>query len=227
LLRIAIDHAVQFRPAGVVVTAPSADLKEVVGREDFRSLPVEWVPSASTCGNATERVVQIFDRFDAERFLSIPIDEPALNPREISHALEGPILGPDVAGTFWCDFFEPADWQSPLSAKVVVGPGERLLYLSRTPIPVMKDGSVPPDALRKNVGAFAFGRGFLERLRNAVLIPSQLDKLEGLEQLRWIELGLDVRCFKVQHIGFGIDTEEQIRALERRLECWQAQGNFG
>lgn len=82
---------------------------------------------------------------------------------------------------------------------------------------------VPTD-LKKNVGAFLFERGFLERLRQERSAVTTLDAREGLEQLRWLELGLRVRCLPIQHVGFGVDVPDQLAALERRVIAQREAG---
>ena len=45
---------------------------------------------------------------------------------------------------------------------------------------------------------------------------NELDKIESLEELKVVELGHRVKLHKIKHIGFGIDTPEQVKLLEKR-----------
>lgn len=219
LIEHALANATALAPARLVLTGPAADLEEVAREVDLGGFErLQTLPSAESCRSATERVVELFSGLEGERFISWPVDEPAIDPEEIRRALASPgVFGGAGAVTFYCDFFAPEDHRSPLSAKVVVDRDGRLLYMSRAAIPARKDGSVAIDALKKNVGVFVFRRPFLERLAACAGQETVLDRLEGLEQLRWLELGLDVRCVKIRHIGFGVDVPEQVAALEERV----------
>ncbi len=53
-------------------------------------------------------------------------------------------------------------------------------------------------------------------LRKLCDIETKLDKIESLEELKVIELGHRVKLHKIKHIGFGIDTPEQVKLLEKR-----------
>ncbi len=218
LLEIAIEHALALGGRTVVVTAPAADLAEAARTIDLDRPGVRRVPSAESCGSATERVVEIFAGLEGSRFATLPIDEPALDPAEVrAAAADDAVFDGAGALTFHCPFFAPEDYLSPLSAKVVVDARGRLLYMSRAVIPVTKAGPPDPRLLKKNVGAFVFQRRFLEALAAAADTPTALDRSESLEQLRWLELGLVVRCVPVRHLGFGIDVPEQLAALEARI----------
>lgn len=218
LLEIAVRHATSLTNGPVVVTGPRADLDMAKREVDWHSYPVEWIPSSDRCRCATDRILEIFRSLNAQRFVSLPIDEPVLDVREVERAItQAETLPRDVAVTFYCDFFEEQDYLSPLSAKLVLDVRGKLLYMSRTVVPVRKDGSFEPSKLKKNVGAFVFPRSFLERLEEKTGVLTELDGVEGLEQLRWLELGLGVLCLKIRHIGFGIDVPAQVQQLEARM----------
>lgn len=218
LIEHALAHATSLCARRVVITGPAADLDQVGREVDLGAFDAQPLPSSGACRCATERVVELFPGLDGEYFLTLPVDEPAVDPAEIRRALtDRSALSEVGAVTFYCDFFAPGDYESPLSAKMVLDRERRLLYISRAVIPVGKDGSVVPGALKKNVGLFLFKRWFLEHLGARASVETSLDRQEGLEQLRWLELGLQVRCLKIHHIGFGIDVPAQVAALEERL----------
>lgn len=217
LVEHALINAAALGPARLVLTAPAADLDVVRRALDLSTFDVTLVVSGDSCSSATQRLVEIAPQLPGEFFVSLPIDEPAVDPNEIRRALQDPAALDGVeAVTFHCDFFAAGDYESALSAKVITDHDGRLLYLSRAVIPVRKDGSVDPSALKKNVGVFLFARAFLVQLAAHAGTPTELDRHEGLEQLRWLELGLQVRCLPIRHIGFGIDVPQQVALLEER-----------
>ena len=95
--------------------------------------------------------------------------------------------------------------------------------MSRSVIPIAKNGNILLNNLKKNVGIFFFRRNFLDELKSHKNTKTYLDELEGLEQLRWLELGFKIKTVKIKHYGFGIDIPEQLNILEERALCLQKQ----
>jgi 3-deoxy-manno-octulosonate cytidylyltransferase (CMP-KDO synthetase) len=216
LLTHAVRNARALSPIRVVVTGPREDLAVVQSRNvDLDG--VHLMPSPGSCGSATERVVSLRNAFETPFVLSLPVDEPEVRPDELRKAVDASqgLDGADVL-TFWCPFFSDDDYRSPLSAKIITDPNGRILYMSRAGIPVTKAGEGIADNAKKNVGAFLFPKTVLDRLSALDETPTALDKYEGLEQLRWLELGFAVKTVQINHIGFGVDVPEQLVLLERR-----------
>jgi len=225
LVEHAVDNGAALSPRRVVLAAPAEDL-ETVGKElDFELLGrnvgcgLELRPTSVSCQSSHERVLELYRDYESGLFLTLPIDEPVIRPSELRAAVSG-FEAFDGAGviTFYCDFYAEEDYLSPLSAKVVVDRRGMMLYMSRGIIPVRKDGSVDPAKLKKNVGAYLFKRSFLDELAARVDEPTLLDRHEGCEQLRWIELGFAVKFLKIEHLGVGIDVADQLAVLEERVE---------
>lgn len=88
------------------------------------------------------------------------------------------------------------------------------LYFSRQPIP-WGDGP-----RWHHVGIYAFRRAALDRF--VALAPSQLERREGLEQLRALEDGMRIACVRLEHGLFGVDTPDD---LERARQILNPKGS--
>src|SRR5262249_36630230 len=82
-------------------------------------------------------------------------------------------------------------------------------------------GSGGGPALR-HVGVYAFRRAFL--LEFATWPPSPLERAERLEQLRALERGVKIRVVTGTRPFSGVDTPEQMAALEARGRRGQGRG---
>ena len=208
----------QINGGDTVLTATEEDFDEIRRRLDLGAYKFRYIPSSDICRCATERVLEIYNSIRGDLFVSIPVDETAaLIPREVSRVLRETEKIAYSILTLYCEFFSLADARSTLSAKVVMNRGNELLYMSRSPIPLLKSGELKLEFLKKHVGLYFYRRAALDRLQALRDVPTQLDTLEGLEQLRWLELGMTVQLQKIRHIGFGIDVPDQIPLLEERL----------
>jgi 3-deoxy-manno-octulosonate cytidylyltransferase (CMP-KDO synthetase) len=67
----------------------------------------------------------------------------------------------------------------------------------------------------KHVGLYAYRRPVLELFHR--LAPSPLERAEGLEQLRLLEEGIPIRVLETTEPTIGVDTEEDLHAVETLL----------
>jgi len=195
----------------VILTSPHTDFLKV--RSIIKSENYEFIESSESCNSATDRVLEIYKLLKGEIFITLPIDEPSIDPEEVNRVSK--MFKGDCA-TLYCDFYDLSDALSPLSAKIVLDVNDYLIYISRAVIPLGKDGEINSSTLKKNVGVLFFSRQFLEGFSKHNT-ETCLDRFEGLEQLRLLELGFKIKAFKIKHVGFGIDVPTQIKKLEERM----------
>jgi 3-deoxy-manno-octulosonate cytidylyltransferase (CMP-KDO synthetase) len=60
---------------------------------------------------------------------------------------------------------------------------------------------------------YAFKSEILEKIMK--LEPGKLESAESLEQLRWLENGYPIHCCETDYEGFGIDTPDDLTALQK------------
>ena len=197
-----------------VLTSSREDYERVRARVDPGA--ARYVASSATCRSATERVLELARSVPADLYVSIPVDEALLDPAEVERVLRETDWRSAGALTLYCDFFCLEDALSPLSAKVALGEGGNVLYMSRALIPAAKEAAPRLESLKKHVGVYFYTARFLAELDARAAAKTELDLIEGLEQLRWLELGFPLRAVKIRHVGFGIDVAEQVPALEAR-----------
>ena len=67
----------------------------------------------------------------------------------------------------------------------------------------------------KHLGIYAYTKDFLYTFKN--LPSSSLEEAEKLEQLRALEAGYKIKVVETQFDSCGVDTEEDLRNVERLL----------
>ena len=93
--------------------------------------------------------------------------------------------------------------------KVVKGKGGRALYFSRLGVP--HGGR----SYEEHIGLYGYPAKVLEEVRGK---EGELERLEDLEQLRFLEYGIEVRVLDSGVRTVGVDTEEDLERVERILE---------
>lgn len=180
--------------------------------EVVRSAGGEAILTSADAASGTDRLAEAARSIPADIYVNIQGDEPMMSPRNIDRAVEALLDGPERRIATLAIPMPAGEASDPNVVKVAVARDGRALYFSRAPIPFPR-GSAP--AYRKHLGLYAYRAETLTRL--AALPPSPLEKLESLEQLRWLEAGYDVWVAQAESDSIGVDTPEDLAKVEELL----------
>ena len=93
---------------------------------------------------------------------------------------------------------------------------QHALYFSRAPIPWVRDRQGPVHAKHlKHLGLYVFRREAL--LEFATFPQGDLERIEQLEQLRWLENGYRIRVAETECRSIEVDTPEDVKRVEQFL----------
>ncbi|MGC4252378.1 MAG: 3-deoxy-manno-octulosonate cytidylyltransferase [Sphingobium sp.] len=141
----------------------------------------------------------------------------------ISALREGAQIATPVIALDWdaLDALRDHKSRSPFSGTTCArAPDGRALWFSKAIIPAIRNEAVlrqtqPLSPVWRHVGLYGYAIEALTRFEQTA--PTELEKLEGLEQLRLLELGIPIMTVPVPPPPFdssGIDTEEDIVRVE-------------
>ena len=168
--------------------------------------------TSAACASGTDRVAEVARRRpQAGIVLNLQGDEPELETAAVTRLVE--VMRGDAAlrmGTLAHHEPDAARLAAPEVVKVVVDADGFALYFSRADL---AEGSRGGPALR-HAGAYAFRRDLL--LEFASWPPGRLERAERLEQLRALERGVRIKVVLGEKSFSGVDTPEQMAALEAR-----------
>ena len=168
--------------------------------------------TSSGCASGTDRVAEVARRWpQAGLVLNLQGDEPELEIEAVSRLVE--TMRGDASlrmGTIAHHEPDAELLARPEVVKVVVDAGGFALYFSRADL---AEGSRGGPALR-HAGVYAYRRDLL--LEFASWPPGRLEQAERLEQLRALERGVRIKVVPGERPFAGVDTPEQLQALERR-----------
>lgn len=167
--------------------------------------------TSAGCASGTDRVAEVARRRTADIVLNLQGDEPELETGAVSRLVEAMRADPALRmGTVAHHEPDAALLARPEVVKVVVDAAGFALYFSRADLAGASRGG---PALR-HAGVYAFRRDLL--LEFASWPPGTLERAEKLEQLRALERGVRIRVVLGERPFAGVDTPEQMAALERR-----------
>ena len=165
--------------------------------------------------SGTDRVYEVAQRIDADVYVNIQGDEPLARPEHIE-ALLKPMSRPEVMVSTIKTPCPPHDVMNPHAVKVVLDKNGRALYFSRSTIPCDRDqrGGIQ---YFKHMGFYAYRKAALERF--CKLPESRLEAAEKLEQLRFLENGIDIYVEETPFDTVGVDSQEDLRRAEEILSA--------
>ena len=164
--------------------------------------------------NGTSRVAEVAAGSRAGIFLNVQGDEPLVAPEAIDALAECILADDEVSlATLAVPIKNPADIMDSNICKVVVDFEDKALYFSRAPIPWVRDAASKVHARHlKHLGLYAFRRDAL--LEYETLPPGELERLEQLEQLRWLENGYRTLVAETTYDSVSVDVPEDIPRVE-------------
>jgi len=193
----------------VIVATDSVKVKELV--EDIA--PVVLTPSDLPSG--TDRVAYALRKLGKipPFVINYQGDEPFVYKEDLERLISALREGADAA-TLATPLEDESLFKNPNTVKVVLDGRDYALYFSRAPIPFPRSGFFTSPL--KHIGIYAYRSEVLFKFTE--MEPSPLEKTEGLEQLRLLENGYRIRVILTENFYHGVDVEEDIPIVERRLK---------
>jgi len=190
----------------------ATDSDEVV--EACHAHHVPAVMTRSDHASGTDRLWEVSRARAADVYVNIQGDEPLITPIHIERLVRPFLREPEIQVTTLKIRATPEEVASRTANKVVTNVHGDALYFSRLPIPFDREGTSGV-VYWKHIGLYAYRRSVLETYHS--LPPSSLERAEQLEQLRLLEAGIPIHVLETDQPTIGVDTEEDLRAVEALL----------
>ena len=197
-------------PSNLIYIATDHDLiKKTCSKEG-----VQVVMTSSNCLTGTDRVAEVSEKIYAETYVNVQGDEPLFNPDDLKLLLKEIKKYPNDIITGYCEIDNELMHKDIHVPKVVISPDGRLLYASRAPIPFNKLNTFQKGW--RQVCAYAFPKAVL-KIFSSVKKKTELEEIEDIEYLRFLELGLEVRTLRMSKKSLAVDTPEDVILAKKMI----------
>ena len=197
-------------PSNLIYVATDHDLvKKTCSKEG-----VQVVMTSSNCLTGTDRVAEVSEKIYAETYVNVQGDEPLFNPDDLKLLLKEIKKYPNDIITGYCEIDNELMHKDIHVPKVVIRPDGRLLYASRAPIPSNKLNTFQKGW--RQVCAYAFPKAVL-KIFSSVKKKTELEEIEDIEYLRFLELGLEVRTLRMSKKSLAVDTPEDVILAKKMI----------
>jgi 3-deoxy-manno-octulosonate cytidylyltransferase (CMP-KDO synthetase) len=203
-------QCIKVVPAELVYVATDNDnIRAVCEKQGIRV-----VMTASNCLTGTDRVAEVAQKIEADTYINVQGDEPVFNPDDLSALIKAATAHPQDVINGYCSIRDEEMFRSSSVPKVVMRPDGRLLYMSRAPIPTNKRFGFEKGW--RQVCAYAFPKSALEAFASTTS-KTELETIEDIEILRFLELGWDVRMVPMSDVSVAVDNPEDVIRAEAAI----------
>ncbi|MFP1735946.1 3-deoxy-manno-octulosonate cytidylyltransferase [Lonsdalea quercina] len=210
-----MERAQESGAERVIVATDHPDVEQVI-----RQAGGDVCLTSPDHNSGTERLAEVIERYrlsDDEIIVNIQGDEPMIPPvivRQVAENLAGSRAG---MATLAVPIVGSEDVFNPNAVKVVRDAEGYALYFSRAPIPWDRErfgqaNENVGDHFLRHIGIYAYRAGFVRRYVRWA--PSELEKIELLEQLRVLWYGEKIHVDVAKAIpSVGVDTPEDLERV--------------
>ena len=199
----------------------STKLSEVIVATDdqriydhVKSFGGEVIMTSENHKNGTDRCGEVASQMDCDVVINIQGDEPLVDFRQLDQLCKA-FNDSDVSiATLGIKGVTREERNNPNRIKIVLDENSNALYFSRSAIPNTANGKpeiIENFPLYRHIGLYAYKSGTLAELTD--LPPTQLEKVESLEQLRWLYYSYKVRVVETDIETPNIDVPEDLKKV--------------
>jgi len=181
-----------------------------------RSAGYNAVMTRDSALTGTDRLAEAAHSIEADIYVNVQGDEPLVNPDDILRVIDKKIEHMDQVVNGYCWLSQAEDPANVNIPKVIVNENDRLVYMSRNPLPGYKDAANKPRGYRKQVCIYAFTRDELQRFAGYGR-KSELEACEDIEILRFLELDKRILMVETRPGSLAVDVPEDLEAVEAAL----------
>ena len=172
------------------------------------------VMTSSHHESGTDRVYEAAASVDCDLVLNIQGDEPLVGASLVETLVKSLSSGSALMSTLCCALTKE-ELESPNVVKVLKNRKQHAIYFSRFAIPFSRQAFIE-NKVFKHLGYYGFRKEFLQDF--CAMEPTGLEQAESLEQLRALDLGVDIAVETVDTISLGVDVPEDIPLVEKQLK---------
>ncbi|MGB5652381.1 MAG: 3-deoxy-manno-octulosonate cytidylyltransferase [Robiginitalea sp.] len=196
----------------VIVVTDSEIIAEAVRGEGGKVIMSQQVHETGS-----DRLAEAVADMDADIVVNVQGDEPFTEAESLEKLIrvfhQDPEKEVDLA-SLMTEITDPEDIANPNTVKVITDKEGFALYFSRAPIPYQR-AEEPRAVYFKHKGVYAFRKRALLDFRRLPML--QLEAVEKIEAIRFLEYGKKIKMVQTRISGIEIDTPED---LERAKAAW-------
>jgi len=188
-----------------------------------KSFGAEVYMTPKDCASGSDRIALVTEQIpEATIIVNIQGDEPFIKGKMIDEAIEPLLFDKKVnLSTLARRITNVEEMKSPSVVKVVFDYKNFAMYFSRSSIPFAREAKtnlarIQVAEIYKHIGLYVYRREIL--LKFPTLRQTDLEQIEKLEQLRYLEHGYKMKIVLTEYDTFSVDTPKDLELARRFYE---------
>lgn len=171
------------------------------------------IMTSSSHPSGTDRCAEVIQHFpDVDVVINIQGDEPLVDYRQLDQLLEVFESKDTSIATLVSEQISESELHNPNRIKVISDFSNHALYFSRSAIPNTHHAKAPVTyPFLRHIGLYAYRVKTLSALTR--LSPTELERTESLEQLRWLYHGFRIKLVTTDIETPNIDVPEDVQKV--------------
>ena len=196
--------------SNVFVATDDLRISKLVEKNGFNS-----ILTSQDSLTGTDRVAEAVEGLDYEVIVNVQGDEPLVNPVDIRKAIDLKIKFPKSIFNSYCAIKKNENPMSKNIPKVIFNEKNDLIYISRALIPGSKEN--PRNYVyKKQVCIYSYNKSELSKFKSFGR-KSIIEKIEDIEILRFLELGINIKMFEASTSSLAVDIPSDVAVVEKAL----------
>jgi 3-deoxy-D-manno-octulosonate cytidylyltransferase len=192
----------------IIVAAPDDEILEAAA--GFGALAVK---TRIDHPSGTDRIAEVAEKFPADVYVNVQGDEPLVDPENIRRCGKALLNSDQAQLSSVYVFAKPEEEHEPAAVKVVLDNEDYALYFSRFAVPFPRGPRLTP--LKKHLGLYGYRSEALAAFAQSK--PSELELVEMLEQLRFLQMGFRIKMVQGTRSDLAVDLPEHAEAVRKVL----------
>jgi 3-deoxy-manno-octulosonate cytidylyltransferase (CMP-KDO synthetase) len=199
----------------IYVATDDVRIKKVVKAGGFNA-----VMTSNAHLTGTDRIAEVASIIDADLYVNVQGDEPVIDPNDITQIIEEKIKHPNCVIKGFTKIMANEDPDNLNMVKVIFTETKKMIYMSRSKLPGIKNANCKNITYHKAVCIYAFNKKELQAYAKFGR-KSDLEMIEDIEILRFLDLGIDVRLVETKSASLAVDELDDILKVEIHIMKFQ------
>lgn len=184
--------------------------------DEAKRINAKYIVTDSNIQSGTERCFAAASKinFNFDYMVNIQGDEPFILPQQIEKLVDTMHESQSQTATLCIKIEKIEDLNNPNIVKVVKNKNNEAMYFSRSIIPFPRN-EIVGFYYYKHIGVYAFNKEVIPLIEQ--LEPSQIEQIESLEQLKWLDNGLKIKMVETTHQSPAVDSPDDLLLVENFL----------